>query len=79
MSPVGIETTWPRKDNVYKHKQSLNYQDLESRVWLHREPGRWETHIEYAAYIVLGLMIGLTAFVMDILEEFLIHFKDKFT
>jgi len=38
-----------------------------------------EVILEHLAYILLGVLIGLAAYVMDIIEESLVHFKDHFT
>ena len=43
-------------------------------------PTRWyESYLEWYLYTLLGIAIGLTAFVMDIIEESLVHFKDHYT
>ena len=79
MGPVGIETSWPRKDNAFMAKQSLSYQEHDSRVWQLRPRSPNEQIYETAAYIMLGVFIGATAALMDLIEETLVHFKDHFT
>ena len=76
MSPIGNETSWPRKDNMFKHKESLSYNDAISKVWLERPVGQYEEAIEICLLVLCGLLIALSALIMDIIEESLIHFKD---
>ena len=33
MKAPGFETQFPRKDNYYTTKESLNFQDIHNRVW----------------------------------------------
>lgn len=77
MSPIGNETSWPRKDNAFRAKNSVNYGDARSKVWLERPIGKYEDAIEVALLVLCGLFIACTAFIMDIIEESLIHFKDE--
>ena len=79
MSAVGKDTIFPRKDNAFMAKQSLGYQEVESRVWVNRPIGKYEVQMEWLAYIILGVGTGSIAFVMDMIEEGLVHFKDHFT
>lgn len=79
MPPVGIETSYPRKDNAFMVKQSLNYQEVDSNIWRNREVDKYEVQIEWFTYFVLGVFVGATGFLMDLIEETLVHFKDHFT
>jgi hypothetical protein len=60
-------------------KQSLSYQEEQSRVWQNRLQQPYESYYEWTAYGVLGFLIGVTAYVMDLIEESLVHFKDHYT
>ena len=79
MSPVGNETKWPRKDNAFMAKNALSYQEYESKIWMERPRDQYETQLEWLAYAIMGILISLTAFVMDLIEESLVHFKDHYT
>lgn len=79
MAPIGNEKVYPRKDNAYMGKQSLSYQEYESNVWQRRIPAKYETQKEWLAYFAMGIFIGGTGFIMDMIEESLVHFKDHFT
>ena len=79
MSAVGDEQDWPRADNFYMGKNSLNYQEYDSKIWRERERGKHEKYIEWAMYAVVGILTGAAAFIMELIEESLVHFKDHFT
>ena len=79
MPGPGNETKWPRRDKAYMAKQSLSYQELNSRVWQHKQDGPYELYFEYGAYVLVGVLIGCCGFLMDVIEESLVHFKDHFT
>ena len=70
MSPVGHTIEFPRKDNIYKGKESLPYDEAHSIIWKDRPVNeRLEAFKEWAAYAFIGLMVGATAFVMKVIEE----------
>jgi hypothetical protein len=79
MPAVGNEKNFPRKDNAFKAKESLSYEETLSAIYENREVGRFEKQIEIFCYFIMGFLIALTAWVMDIIEESLIHFKDHWT
>ena len=60
-------------------KQSLPFQEYESKVWHNRPKDKYEARYEWAAYAFLGVLIGGTAYIMDMIEETLVHFKDHYT
>jgi hypothetical protein len=76
MSPNGNETSWPRKDNAFMAKNSVSYNDAMSKVWLERPIGKYENLIEVCLLVLCGCIIAFSAFIMDIIEEYLIHLKD---
>jgi hypothetical protein len=47
-----------------------------SKVWLDRPIGKYEDAIETFLLVLSGFLIAFSAFIMDIIEESLIHFKD---
>ena len=84
MAPVGNEINypkekWPRADNIFMGKQSLSYQEYESAIWKNREVKGYEKYAEWGMYVILGILTGLSGFLMDTIEETLVHFKDHFT
>lgn len=70
MPAVGKTLVFPREDNVFKTKESIPYDEIQTKVWRDRPKRRSAEHIrEWGAYILLGLGIGFTGFVMSTLEE----------
>ena len=59
MGPKGIELVFPRVDNVFTHKESINFQDSHSRVWETRKEGPHDKAKEYATFIILGFFVVL--------------------
>jgi len=79
MSAVGHDTVFPRKDNVFKKKESLPFDEAQSIVWKEREPIANEEILRWLGFIVAGMLIGFTAFCMDKTEDFLIELAVKHT
>ena len=77
MGAKSNEVQFPRTDNYFRTKSSLSYQEVYSRVWQHRKKGRCEDLTELLCFIVLGIMVGLVGFGMDVLEMLLVYYKDK--
>ena len=72
MPSVGKTFVFPRQDNIYEHKESIPYDEAQCKVWVDRPRQRQKEHIrEWTAYMLLGLCIGITAFIMVTIEEFL--------
>jgi len=79
MPALGNETVFPRNDNAFMAKESLSYDDSNSKIWLDRPKKIYESQLEWFTYLILGVLIGICAFTMDIIEESLVHFKDHYT
>ena len=74
MSSVGSTTVFPRVDNLYKKKESLPFDEAQTKIWKDRPSNETrESAKEWLAYSVMGLLIGTTAFFMKILEEKLLE------
>ena len=73
MPAVGTTNYFPRKDNVFKKKESLPFDEAQAKIWLERpvEDVR-ETLREALALMMMGFFIGVVAFLMKRVEEFLI-------
>ena len=57
----------------------MSYQEYDSAIWKNREVKGYEKYAEWGMYVLLGILTGLSGFVMDTIEETLVHFKDHFT
>jgi len=72
MSAVGKTLIFPREDTVYKTKESIGYDEIQTKVWVERPKRRQREHLkEWLAYTLLGLFLGIAAFIMSTLEEWL--------
>jgi len=70
MSAVGKTLIFPREDNIYKGKESIGYDEINTKVWVDRPKQRQKEHLkEWLAYILLGFFLGIAAFMMATLEE----------
>ena len=78
MSAVGKTLSFPRADNIFKHKESLPYDEVQTQVWRERprRGGKDKTR-QWRAYFYLGVLIGGVAFLMskteDLLSEWFVH------
>ena len=69
MDPRFSEKTYPRRDNVYKAKKSLDFDLLRTKVYQDRKKD-WFTYLmEWFAYTLVGLFTGFTAAIMTNIEE----------
>ena len=73
------DSSFPRKDNYFRTKSSLGFQEIYSRIWQTRDKGSFEHTQEVLCFILLGFFVGFTGFVMDILEMLLVYVKDAVT
>lgn len=76
MPNSGNTTEFPRKDNVYKKKESIPYDEHRSVVWKSKDdkPSKKSQEIRsWFVHALIGALIGITTFVMDIMEEFLVN------
>lgn len=78
MSYMGHTLEFPRKDNVYKKKEALPYDEADSLVWRRAFKNDWkENLLVWSIYILGGMGVGVTAFSMSKLEEFLVNSNRK--
>jgi len=72
MPAIGRTLVFPREDNIYTHKESIPYDEIQTQVWRERPKRRSKEHVrEWSVYIMLGIGIGFVGFIMSTLEEFL--------
>jgi hypothetical protein len=73
MPAVGKTKVFPRIDNYYTSKESLPYDEAQTKVWRNREKKySREKFKEWAAYILVGMISGTVAFIMIQSEEFIL-------
>jgi chloride channel 7 len=70
MAAVGKTMVYPRKDNIFKKKESLPFDEVNSLVWQDRPfQKRKEQTKTWLAHFLVGLFVGTIAFLMILLEE----------
>ena len=75
MDPRFSAKVYPRRDNVYKQKKSLDFDLLRSKVMVERTRDNLDIIMEWVAFSMIGVLTGLTAAVMSNLEERITTFR----
>jgi hypothetical protein len=71
--PEGKTYIFPREDNMYKKKQSLPYDEVQTKVWRDRpKMAKMEQAKEWFVYMMVGFVSGTVAYAMICTEEFLL-------
>lgn len=77
MDPRGSISVYPRLDLSFGSKKSLNFDMMKTEIFVKRG---WTPQAEAArwfAYLLIGFFTGLTAFLMALLEEYLMDSRLK--
>jgi len=83
-APVAIDPRfskkiYPRIDNIYKSKRSLNYDLLRTKIFRERKPlTKCHGLVVWMPYAILGSLVGLTASIMSYIEEGLTEWKKNY-
>ena len=75
MDPRFSEKVYPRKDNIFWHKKSLDFDLIRTKVFVERKRDGCEIIMEWVAFSIIGLLTGLTAAIMSNLEEKITVFR----
>ena len=62
---------YPRPDSEYKKKQSLDFQTVRSNIYDEKPRTMRVRLYSWVVYGILGLAMGLSAFLIEILVSFL--------
>jgi len=79
MDPRMSMKEYPRVDNVFMKKGSLNYDLLRSKIYQERSKDGCTSFMEWTAYALVGIFTGLTACMMSHYEEFFVDIKRELT
>ena len=80
MPAVGHTIEFPRRDNVYKTKESLPFDEAHSKIWKDRHVHEVNEVIkEWLVYMLIGVIVGSVAFWMGQLEEHLIEWCSAYS
>ena len=69
MDPRFSQKVYPRKDNIYTHKKSLDFDKIRSKIYIDRKRDWCDMITEWGAFVIIGFLTGLTAAIMSDIEE----------
>ena len=75
MDPRMSLKVYPRKDNIFQHKKSLNFDMIRSKIFVERQRDKTDLLVEWAAFAIVGMLTGLTAAIMSDIEEKITTFR----
>lgn len=77
MHPKRSFHMYPRPDNVYEHKSSLNFDMMRTKVFLERK-GTNENVYLWIAHFILGIIVATVTFLMTTVEDASSEFRAGF-
>ena len=75
MDPRFSNKVYPRRDNIFQHKKSLNFDLIRSKIYVERVRDQYDILWEWAAFFIIGTLTGLTAAIMSNIEETITEFR----
>ncbi len=75
MDPRFSAKVYPRKDNIFQHKKSLDFDSMRSKIFVERSKDKYDIIMEWAAFMIIGVLTGLTAAIMSNIEEKITEFR----
>ena len=75
MDPRFSEKVYPRKDNIFQHKKSLDFDFVRTKIYVERKRDGCEIFMEWVAFSIIGVLTGLTAAIMSNVEEKITVFR----
>jgi len=75
MDPRRSLKQYPRKDTIYTHKKSLDFQMRYAKVFLDQPKDKIDSFCEFIVYVIIGCLVGLTAAIMSNIEEKVTAFR----
>jgi len=70
---------YPRLDQEYKKKSSLDFQRLWGNIYKQRPTGNFVQGYLWIACLFIGIFMGTLAFLLDVLVENLMHIRWSIT
>ena len=75
MDPRFSLKQYPRKDNIFQHKKSLDFDSIRAKIFVERSKDKYDIIMEWVAFILIGVLVGLTAAIMSNIEEKITTFR----
>jgi hypothetical protein len=67
--------SYPRVDKEYGLKNSLDFQNVRSNIYSTRPDGLMVKMSSWLAFFLIGIFVGIAAFLIDVLVEYLVQWK----
>jgi len=77
MDPSSSLGMYPRPDTTYKTKHSLAFDIMQTEIFRNRGEPASVGILRWVCYFIIGVAVGLTAFLMELIEENLVDSRDK--
>ena len=68
MDPKRSMAIYPRPDNVYEHKSSLNFDVIRTRIFMNRKGTHTDMYL-WIAHVILGILIAIITWAMTTVED----------
>jgi hypothetical protein len=72
MDPRTSLHIYPRFDSDYRKKKSLNFDNMKAEIFFNRKETKYVRCAQWFAYFLIGVITGVFAFLMSLLEEWLL-------
>lgn len=77
MHPKRSFHMYPRRDNVYEHKDSLNFDMMKTRIFMDRKGTHQDMYL-WLAHLVLGMIMPTITFLMATVEDTISEVRAEF-
>ena len=77
MDPRSSLGMYPRPDTTYKTKHSLAFDMMQTQIFQNRGEPASVGLMRWVCYFIIGVGVGLTAFMMEVIEENLVEGRDR--
>jgi hypothetical protein len=74
MDPMRSPKIYPRKDNYFRTKQSLNFDAMRTKVYQNRKDLKSHGQV-WVGHALLGFFVGFVAFMMSLCEEMIAEYR----
>ena len=77
MHPKKSLSEYPRRDNVYEHKSSFNFDMMRTRIFINRKKTYTDSYL-WIAHCLIGVIVATITWAMTTVEDASAEFRTKF-
>jgi len=77
MDPKRSMAMYPRPDNVYEHKSSLNFDVIRTRIFINRKGTHTDMYL-WISHGIIGVLIAIITWAMTTVEDASAEFRTHF-